>query len=142
MNEIYSNALIGGIIIGLAAALMLWTNGRILGVSGIVGGALKTRSRDLLWRLSFIIGLMAGAFFIEPLGYSVMQLEVDRSLILVGLGGLLVGFGTTIGNGCTSGHGVCGISRLSPRSLLATIVFIASGVFTVTIIDHFLGGVL
>ena len=99
-------ALIGGAIIGLASAGMLLANGKILGVSGIVGGALRAKSWDLYWRIIFVVGMLIGGLFIEPFGFTVMKFPVDRSLAMVACGGLHVGFGTTIGSGCTSGHGV------------------------------------
>jgi len=136
MTESYLSALFGGVLIGLAAAGMLWSNGKILGVSGIIGGIFRSKSWDFYWRISFIVGLLLGALLIEPLGYSIMQLEIDRSIFMTGLGGLLVGFGTTIGNGCTSGHGVCGISRFSSRSIVATLIFMFSGIFTVAILNY------
>ncbi len=126
---------IGGVIIGAAAAGMYWANGRIMGVSGIVGGSLNSRALNLYWRIAFLIGLFAGALLIEPLGFTIMTLPIERSLVAIAGGGLLVGFGTTVGNGCTSGHGVCGIGRLSPRSLVATSVFIGSGMITVFVIN-------
>ena len=121
---------------------MLWSNGKVLGVSGIVGGALRAKSWDLFWRIAFILGMIVGALLIQPSGFSVMSESVDRSLVGVAVGGLLVGFGTTISNGCTSGHGICGISRLSPRSIVATSCFIATGILAVTFINIFFGGKL
>ena len=139
MNSSYVYALVGGILIGLSAALILWLNGRILGVSGIVGGAFRAKSWDLYWRLIFIMGMFVGGLLIEPFGFSIMNLEMNRSLSLVAIGGLLVGLGTCLGNGCTSGHGVCGIARLSLRSLVATFVFMLSGIVSVAILNRFLG---
>ncbi|MCB0389966.1 MAG: YeeE/YedE family protein [Bdellovibrionales bacterium] len=134
--------ILGGVLIGLSAAGMLWSNGKVLGVSGIVGGALRAKSWDLFWRIAFILGMIVGALLIQPSGFSVMSESVDRSLVGVAVGGLLVGFGTTISNGCTSGHGICGISRLSPRSIVATSCFIATGILAVTFINIFFGGKL
>ena len=135
----YYLPLLGGIMIGLSAAGMYLANGRVMGVSGIVNGVFVRKSWDLYWRILFLIGLFTGSFFIEPLGFSIMQEAVDRPLVLTAIGGLLVGLGTTIGNGCTSGHGVCGIGRFSVRSIVATIVFMTAGIITVYILNHLLG---
>src|SRR5688500_2164298 len=104
---------IGGAIIGLGAALMLFGLGRIAGVSGIFGGLLIRKAGDVLWRLAFVIGLVLGGALMFQLAPGMFAVDIDRSLLTVTLAGLLVGFGTRMGNGCTSGHGVCGISRLS-----------------------------
>lgn len=138
MGASYLYALLGGALIGLSSAGMLLANGRILGISGIVGGAISPQSTDKGWRWMFLTGLVAGSFFIEPLGFSVMQLSIPREWWHMAIGGLLVGFGTTVGNGCTSGHGVCGVSRLSPRSLLATLIFVLMGMVAVGVLDHLL----
>lgn len=124
------HALEGGAIIGLSASLMLGFNGRIAGISGIVGGLLKPTAGDVAWRALFVAGLFAGgllALALMPGAFSVGT----ASLGVVVLAGLLVGFGTRVGNGCTSGHGVCGISRFSPRSVVATLTFIGTGAVTV-----------
>lgn len=123
-------ALAGGAIIGLAASLLLLTHGKIAGISGIYGGLFDRKTEDKPLRLYFVAGLVAAgllARFVHPSAVS----TGDRSLLLAAVGGLLVGAGTQIGSGCTSGHGVCGISRLSGRSILATVTFIATGVLTV-----------
>ncbi|OFA04063.1 YeeE/YedE family protein [Duganella sp. HH101] len=129
------SALLGGILIGAAAAMLILLNGRIAGISGILGGLLRPARGDILWRAAFIFGLI-----LAPIAYGVfyawpeIQAEADtRALIIAGL---LVGIGTRYGSGCTSGHGVCGISRLSPRSITATIVFMAAGFVTVYLIRH------
>ena len=140
MSDTYVYALLGGALIGLAAAGLLWSNGKILGVSGIVGGALKTKGANRHWRLGFILGMVAGAFLISPLGFSILQQPVNRPLVWVATGGLLVGLGTSIGNGCTSGHGVCGIGRGSGRSFLATVVFMTMGIITTALVNFLLGG--
>lgn len=124
------SALVGGVIIGLSATLLLVGSGRIAGISGILGGLLVPTRGDRLWRGLFMLGLLiaggvAAAVAPESIGSS------PRSLPVLAAAGLLVGVGTRIGNGCTSGHGVCGISRLSPRSLVATITFIAAGMLVV-----------
>ncbi len=136
MNSAILYALLGGGLIGLASAGMLLANGRILGVSGILGGALRAKPGDTRWRVLFLAGLILGGLLIEPLGFTVMSLEVPRTWIHFVIGGFLVGLGTTIGNGCTSGHGVCGVSRLSPRSLVATATFMIMGIAAVGLIDH------
>jgi uncharacterized membrane protein YedE/YeeE len=134
-------SLAGGILIGLATALLLLANGRVAGISGILGGLLRpaVASRgDIAWRVTFILGL-----FVAPLVWLTMRAmppaQIDHSPALLAVGGLLVGIGTRFGNGCTSGHGVCGIARLSPRSLLATACFLAAGFVTVFIVRHVLG---
>lgn len=132
------SALAGGMMIGLAASLMLIGSGRVTGISGMLSGLLQPVRGDIAWRVLFMIGLLvagAVAYITTPerIGAS------PRSLALIAVAGLLVGAGTRIGNGCTSGHGVCGISRLSPRSLIATLTFIASGVIAV-LFTRLLGG--
>jgi len=126
-------ALAGGLMLGLASALFILINGRILGISGIVGGLLRPRAGDTSWRLSFVLGL-----FVAPLLYGVStglpQARVEASWVTVILAGVLVGLGTRIGSGCTSGHGVCGLSRLSPRSLIATLTFMGAGFVTVYVL--------
>ncbi|MES3011200.1 MAG: YeeE/YedE thiosulfate transporter family protein [Pseudomonadota bacterium] len=128
-------SLAGGALIGLAAALLLWLNGRIAGISGIVGGLLRPLAGDRAWRVAFVLGLL-----LAPLAYGVVAalpvLQVDAGYGLLVLAGLLVGVGTRYGAGCTSGHGVCGLSRLSPRSLVATLTFMAVGFATVFVVRH------
>lgn len=131
MND-YLLALVGGALIGLAVSLMLLWNGRVTGISGIVyTAAVKPARGDRDWRWSFIAGMLGGGLllhFIYPKAFDGNLPTANWTLIVAGL---LVGFGTVLGNGCTSGHGVCGISRLSPRSLLATITFMAAGILSV-----------
>lgn len=131
-------ALIGGLIIGLAAAMFVLLNGRIAGISGIVGGLLKPKSGDIAWRLLFIAGLL-----IAPLVYGFFAelpgITIDANFPMLIAAGLLVGIGTRYASGCTSGHGVCGLSRLSPRSLVATLSFMGAGFATVYIIRHVVG---
>ena len=129
------SSLAGGILIGVAAAMLILVNGRIAGVAGIVGGLLRPASGDMAWRFAFIIGLLAA-----PAAY-LLSAEPAPPTIAAGYpvlvaAGLLVGVGTRYGSGCTSGHGVCGVSRLSPRSLAATLVFMAAGIATVFVVRH------
>ncbi|MDD3018233.1 MAG: YeeE/YedE family protein [Comamonas sp.] len=128
-------ALAGGIVLGLASALFILFNGRVLGISGIVGGLLRPKAGDVLWRLSFLLGmLVAPSLYVAFVGP--MQATIDASWAMVIVAGLLVGIGTRYGSGCTSGHGVCGLSRLSPRSLVATLSFMAAGFLTVFVLRH------
>jgi len=130
-------ALAGGVLIGLAACLLLLCNGRIAGISGILGGLLR-RSDDWAWRLAFLVGLMAaGAATMHWLGQATPSPASPPQLLLAGL---LVGYGTSLGSGCTSGHGVCGLGRLSSRSLVAVLVFMATAFATVYVTRHVLGG--
>ena len=128
-------SLAGGMLIGLAAALLILFNGRIAGISGILGGLLRPRSGDLGWRIAFLAGLIG-----TPLLYQVWQalppVQIDAGTPALIVAGLLVGVGVRYGAGCTSGHGVCGLSRLSPRSLAATIAFMAAGFLTVYLLRH------
>lgn len=123
-------ALIGGALIGLSASGMLIANGRVMGVSGIIGGLFNKNKHEVSWRILFLLGLFIGSLLIPTMGYGLMAEPFNRNLLAAVFGGLLVGFGTTVGNGCTSGHGVCGVSRLSPRSIVATVTFILFGVLT------------
>jgi hypothetical protein len=131
-------SLAGGILIGISAAIFILFNGRIAGISGILGGLLHPVRNDILWRLAFLAGLA-----LAPLPYRLLapmphiSVEADAATLIAA--GLLVGIGTRYGAGCTSGHGVCGISRLSPRSLVATGCFMAAGFATVFIVRHLLG---
>jgi len=135
-------ATIGGALIGLAASLLLIGAGRIAGISGIVGALAKPGTSDRSWRLVFLAGLLVGGLVILSVSPSAIAAPTDRSLLAVGAAGLLVGVGTRMGNGCTSGHGVCGLSRLSGRSLVATLSFMATGFATATLIQVFWGGQL
>ena len=133
-------ALLGGMILGSAAALYVFLHGRILGISGIVSGLIHPQQGDRSWRIVLILGLLtapllAALFFgIRPI------VQVDADWIAVALAGLLVGFGSQYGSGCTSGHGICGLSRLSPRSLVATLSFMGAGFLTVYVLRHLIGG--
>lgn len=133
-------ALVGGLMIGASAALLLLSHGRIAGISGIVGGLMtRPEAGDRAWRWAFLAGLIfAGA--VAALWFpGAFAMDLVRSPAALIGAGLLVGFGTRLGNGCTSGHGVCGISRMSPRSIVATLTFIASGAVTVFVAKAWLG---
>jgi len=131
--------LLGGALIGLASASLLLGDGKIAGVSGILGGALFGPRAELAWRLAFLVGLPLGAWLVRRLGADPHGFAITSQPALLVAGGLLVGFGTQLGSGCTSGHGICGISRGSPRSLVATLTFLATGVLTVLVLRHWLG---
>jgi len=133
-------SLSGGILLGVAAALFILINGRILGISGIVGGLLQPRKGDAAWRLSFLLGLAVSPWvfrLVAPWGF-MAETRFEASTGVIALAGLLVGLGTRYGSGCTSGHGVCGLSRMSPRSVVATLTFMAAGFLTVYVIRHVL----
>src|SRR5258706_9037151 len=133
-----ATALVGGVLIGVAAAILVLMNGRIAGISGIVGGLTRPKSGEVAWRVAFLAGLIAA-----PLAYaaftSLPRVTIDATYPELIIAGLLVGLGTRYGSGCTSGHGVCGISRLSPRSLVATLTFMAAGFLMVFVMGHVLG---
>ena len=133
MNE-FTMAATGGALIGVAASILLLTQGRIAGISGITGSLLKGGGQDKSWRWAFLFGLLAGGFLLALVSPQVFVVSEDRPLWMMGLAGLLVGFGTQMGSGCTSGHGVCGITRLSPRSLVATVVFMIAGMLIATLL--------
>ena len=128
----------GGILLGIASAMFVLLSGRILGISGILGGLLAPRLGDISWRLAFLLGMGAA-----PLVFAAVMppellpvVRIDASEPVIALAGVLVGLGTRYGSGCTSGHGVCGLSRLSPRSLVATLSFMAAGFATVYLLRH------
>jgi hypothetical protein len=132
-------ALAGGALIGLAAALLLWSIGRIAGISGIVNGIVEGARGDRAWRIAFIAGMMiAGAATLQFVPAPARAQTGATPILLIA--GLLVGFGTRMGNGCTSGHGVCGLGRLSRRSLAAVVTFMAAGMATVYVMRHLAGG--
>lgn len=133
------SATFGGILIGISAVWLMAANGRIAGISGILGGLSTAKSDDRGWRVTFLIGLIGAPFLLGLIKPDLLKSDFTVSLPLVALAGLLVGIGTTLGNGCTSGHGVCGNARLSIRSLLATITFMTTGVITVFIVRHVVG---
>lgn len=134
------SGLIGGALIGLASALLMLLAGRIAGISGIFAGLMTPRAGDRGWRLAFIAGLIAAPLIAALGGVSLPAPAMPASLTLVAVAGLLVGFGTRMGGGCTSGHGVCGIARLSARSIVATAIFMAVAIVTVAIVRHGPGG--
>ncbi len=129
------SAAIGGVIIGLAAALLVLVNGRVAGISGIVGGVLRPQAGDFVWRVAFIAGLVLAPAACALFG-AVPAATIDAGFPTLVAAGLLVGVGTRYAGGCTSGHGVCGLSRLSPRSLVATLSFMAAGIATVFVLRH------
>ncbi|MFV8783054.1 YeeE/YedE family protein [Microbulbifer sp. SA54] len=131
-------ALAGGVLIGLASAWLVLMNGRIAGISGILGGVLDGTKGDRSWRVAFILGLLAGPA-IWGLFHALPAIEIRSSVPMLVAAGLMVGIGTRYAAGCTSGHGVCGLSRLSPRSLAATMTFMAGGFATVYVVRHLLG---
>lgn len=130
------SALLGGALIGISAFLLLWFNGRIAGISTIMSGLYTTKGANRHWRISFLIGLLLGTFLWHGFNPDSLHLRQDYPLPLILIGGFLVGFGTRLGSGCTSGHGICGIALLSIRSISATLVFMASGLLTVYLIRH------
>ena len=129
------SSLAGGVLIGFAASLMILMNGRIAGISGIVGSISSAHRADIPWRVAFIAGLVFSPFLYGMLG-NAPQFNLDASNLQIVIAGLLVGLGSRFGSGCTSGHGVCGIARLSVRSIVATVVFISAGVVTVYVTHH------
>ena len=131
-------ALAGGVLIGIAAAMFVLLNGRIAGISGVLGGLLRPVKGDSAWRLAFVLGLV-GAPLVYLLFAALPKPQIDAGYGELILAGLLVGVGTRYGSGCTSGHGVCGLSRLSPRSLVATAAFMGAGFVTVFVTRHLLG---
>ena len=131
-------SLVGGILLGLASAAFILVNGRILGISGILGGLLSPRVGDIGWRIAFLLGMAASpwvASLVFPEGLMEAP-RIEAGYAAIAIAGLLVGFGTRYGSGCTSGHGVCGLSRLSPRSLVSTLTFMGLGFATVYVVRH------
>ena len=131
-------SLIGGLLLGVASAVFILINGRILGISGILGGLLPPKVGDIGWRVAFLLGMLAAPtvfMTLAPAGFA-SEPRIDAGFWTVIVAGLLVGIGTRYASGCTSGHGVCGLSRLSPRSLVATLSFMGTGFFIVYIVRH------
>lgn len=133
--------LLGGVLIGLSASLLLLFNGRVAGISGIAGGLVAPARGEVAWRATFVLGLVGGGVLLSVLFPQLLGAPVVSGAVAPVLAGLLVGFGTRLANGCTSGHGVCGLSRGALRSLVATLTFMATGALTVFVVRHVLGGV-
>lgn len=134
------SASIGGALIGLSAVMLMALNGRIAGISGVFSGAAFAEKGDKAWRIMFVIGLIAAPLIYMLVANEPPAFELDANLPLVIAGGLLVGFGTRLGSGCTSGHGICGLSRLSPRSMASVGLFMLAGMATVALIRPLIGG--
>jgi uncharacterized protein len=134
------SAAVGGALIGLSAVLLMLLNGRIAGVTGVFAGLIDPISADRAWRATFVAGLIAAPLSAALLGFPLSAPQMPTSLIVVAVAGLLVGFGTRLSNGCTSGHGICGIARLSPRSIAVTAVFMAAAIVVVALSRHVFGG--
>jgi uncharacterized membrane protein YedE/YeeE len=132
------SSLSGGMILGVASALFILINGRVLGISGILGGLIPPKAGDTFWRLAFLAGMFASPWIFKLLAPTefITTPQIDADLVMLVIAGLLVGIGTRYGSGCTSGHGVCGLSRMSPRSLVATLSFMAAGFLTVYVVRH------
>jgi len=134
--DAWLRGLIGGMLIGLAAASLLFFNGRIAGISGVLGGLLFNRQAgDTTWRSLFVVGLLLGPIVAAASGLT-RPVTMPAGWLLIALAGVLVGYGTRLGNGCTSGHGICGLARFSTRSLVATVTFMAFGFLTVFVLRH------
>ncbi|MCL7422915.1 MAG: YeeE/YedE family protein [Methylobacter sp.] len=133
------SAMAGGGLIGLAAGLLWLFNGRIAGISGIMGGLFSPWSRDTGWRLCFLAGLLMGPLMLRGVNGESAAIHINPSFVLLSIAGLLVGYGTGLGSGCTSGHGICGLTRLSRRSVAATLTFMTVAAATVYIMRHWLG---
>ena len=134
------SAAIGGALIGLAATLLMLLTGRIAGISGILGGTLDVEAPDKGWRIAFILGLILAPLSGSLAGYALSEPHLPGNWAVITVAGLLVGFGSRYGSGCTSGHGVCGIARLSVRSIVATVIFMSTAIVVVALARHVLGG--
>jgi len=134
------SAAIGGALIGISAVLLMLFNGRVAGITGIAAGLLDPASSDRGWRATFIIGLIAAPLSAMLLGYIVPTPQMPSGMVTTVVAGLLVGFGTRLGNGCTSGHGICGMARLSTRSIAATMIFMVTAIIVVALMRHGIGG--
>ncbi len=133
------SALFGGALIGISASILLLLNGRVAGISGILGGLVRPRAEETSWRAFFIVGLVVGGvvlFLLRPASFGAAPVSLPLAIVA----GVFVGFGTRLGSGCTSGHGVCGLSRFSGRSLAATMTFMATGAMAAFVVQHLLGG--
>ena len=134
--------LLGGVIIGIAATVLLWFNGRIAGISGIFNGLVTNRRNgDTFWRLLFILGMVSGGLFHQFVLLDTPSYQpLGAPTWLLVLGGVIIGYGTSMGSGCASGHGVCGLGRLSKRSLVAVLTFLGTGILTTFVVRHVIGG--
>ena len=132
------SGLIGGLLIGLSTVLLILFNGRIAGISGIIGGLLARKGSEIGWRAVFVVGLWIGAFVYVLATGVALPVDIQVSLPVLVVAGLLLGFGARLGSGCTSGHGICGIARFSKRSIVATLVFFATAIITVFLTHHVL----
>ncbi|MGI9200108.1 MAG: YeeE/YedE family protein [Woeseiaceae bacterium] len=132
----YLRAAVGGALIGLAAVLLLWLNGRIAGISGIMNGVFTRSAQEYGWRIAFLVGLVAGGLLFQSLAEAPLMERTNFPIWMTIVAGLLVGYGTRLGSGCTSGHGVCGVSRLSVRSMVATATFVGIGMLIATAISR------
>jgi uncharacterized membrane protein YedE/YeeE len=130
---------IGGVLLGIAASMLFLANGDVCGISGILGGAAFARRADRVWRIVFLAGLLAGGGLVAWVDRSALALASEQAIWMAAASGVLVGIGTRMGEGCTSGHGLCGIARFSGRSIVATLVFMATGAATVFVVRHVLG---
>ncbi|OJH77582.1 hypothetical protein VVS222_00204 [Vibrio vulnificus] len=131
-------SLAGGILLGISALTMLLVNGKVAGISGILTGLLTPKSRDFAWRLMFVVGMVSGGVLAVTFGAASASVALPTSGVLIAAAGVLVGIGTRLGNGCTSGHGICGIGRLSKRSIAATAIFMAVAAMTVFVRLHWI----
>jgi hypothetical protein len=136
------SAVIGGGLIGLAVALLMLLNGRIAGISGIAGNVLQFQRSEWRWQIVFLVGLVAAPLLMHAAGYPMPHPAMPASWAVIAIGGLLVGFGTRWSGGCTSGHGLCGMARLSPRSIAATLIFMVTAIVVVFLVRHVWGGTL
>jgi uncharacterized membrane protein YedE/YeeE len=134
------SAAIGGALIGFSSVLLMLLSGRIAGISGIFGGLLNVGGEDSGWRIAFIAGLVLAPLISGGIGYAMAAPQLPASWTVIIAAGLLVGFGTRLGGGCTSGHGICGMARLSSRSIAATVIFMLTAIATVAVTHHLLGG--
>jgi len=132
-------ALFGGMLLGLSAAILMLFSGKIAGISGIIGGILTPKNHEFTWRALFLAGMICSAFIIAPLGFTLPEIS-DQNLFVIMIAGILVGFGTRLGNGCTSGHGIIGMGRFSKRSIYATSLFMVTAI-AVVLIRRFLGDI-
>ena len=136
------SAIIGGLLIGISSTLLLLSNGRIAGISGIAGGLTKFRNNDTSWRIIFLVGLITGPAIYRTTGGSLEGIEIIDSIPIIIIAGFLTGVGTTMGNGCTSGHGICGLARLSPRSFIAVAIFLGFAILTYFVTRHVIGSLI